>query len=363
MRIAALSDAMKYNEGLDLVISALEDEFEKVSIAAFKILRNRQENKVKQAILNFNPWLYLKCQYELKQHSKPIFCVAICDNGKKIISGGEDRQIIFYNIETEQVIYKIKENNAIVTIAISPDEKKIISRGGSNFSRRFSSVYNITNCFKIWNLHSGKLEDIIDEPSCSILSLAISSDSKTLAYGLSNNSIVITDFSEKIVEKQRIKHPKCLPNFLAINVDRNIVVSSGNTGEVRFWDIETGKRRQIFKEHSAEVNCVAISPDGQTLVSGSVDETVKIWNLDNKQAKYTLVGHSGGIYDVKISPDGQTLFSAGRDKTIKIWNLKTGELLNTLTGHSDWIYSLAISSDGSTLVSGSRDNTIRVWRV
>ncbi|VEP15326.1 hypothetical protein H1P_3260004 [Hyella patelloides LEGE 07179] len=60
VRIAALSDAIKYgDEGLDLVIEALQDKSDKVGIAAYKLLRDRKENKIKQAIINFNPYRFL----------------------------------------------------------------------------------------------------------------------------------------------------------------------------------------------------------------------------------------------------------------------------------------------------------------
>lgn len=352
-QLTALSEALDYQEeGLDVVIDIWQKRSGKLKWDAYRLLKQKTEPKVKKALQDYNPWLHLECQHELKQHSDSVRCVSICADGKRLVSSGEDRQIVFWNIKTEQVIYNIQETDTIFTVAIAPNEKTFVSRGGS---------YESPNCFKIWNLKTGILETTIDEYSYRVFSLAISSDSQTLVYGLEDNGIAITDYPRTITEKQRLKHPKCLPTSLAINVDKNILVSSGNAGEVRIWDLKTGKRKQILK-HGAGVNCVAISPDGKTIVSGCKGKIVVIWDVDNKTAKHILKDHSGWIYDVKISPDGQTLFSAGRDKTIKIWDIETGELLNTLTGHSDWIYSLAVSSDGNTLVSGSRDNTIRIWR-
>ncbi|GET39491.1 formylglycine-generating enzyme family protein [Microseira wollei] len=56
VRIAALKDALKYGEaGLDLMIEAWRDESMQVKLAAFSLLRDRNEEKVKQNLDKFLP--------------------------------------------------------------------------------------------------------------------------------------------------------------------------------------------------------------------------------------------------------------------------------------------------------------------
>jgi COMPASS component SWD3 len=56
-RIAALKDAPKYGEaGLDLVIQALQNESRQVESAAYRLLRERAEPRVKQILQEYNPW-------------------------------------------------------------------------------------------------------------------------------------------------------------------------------------------------------------------------------------------------------------------------------------------------------------------
>jgi HEAT repeat protein len=57
VRIAAVEDALNYGEeGLDLVIRALQDESQQVQRYAYKLLRNREEDRVKEALVNYQPW-------------------------------------------------------------------------------------------------------------------------------------------------------------------------------------------------------------------------------------------------------------------------------------------------------------------
>ena len=67
-RIAALSEALKYGEaGLDLAIEALQDNSLQVQRSAFLILRERLNNKVRQALLDYDPWQFFTTLDNWKQ--------------------------------------------------------------------------------------------------------------------------------------------------------------------------------------------------------------------------------------------------------------------------------------------------------
>jgi WD40 repeat protein len=79
-----------------------------------------------------------------------------------------------------------------------------------------------------------------------------------------------------------------------------------NPGELKLWDVATGKERATLKGHTIVVS-VAFSPDGKTLASGSQDETVKLWDVATGKERATLKGHTSGVMSVAYSPDGETL--------------------------------------------------------
>lgn len=57
VRIAALADALNYADaGLDLVIQALKDKSKQVQRSAYQLLRQRVEDKVRQALREYKPW-------------------------------------------------------------------------------------------------------------------------------------------------------------------------------------------------------------------------------------------------------------------------------------------------------------------
>lgn len=94
------------------------------------------------------------------------------------------------------------------------------------------------------------------------------------------------------------------------------------------------------------------------LASGGGD--IKLWNMHTGKLVRTFSGHTGFVLAIAFNPDGQTLASSSGD--VKLWNLQTGELINTFSEHSGDVNSITFSSDGKTLISGSKDETIQISR-
>lgn len=183
---------------------------------------------------------------------------------------------------------------------------------------------------KLWNVINGKNIDTFEGYRDPVNSVAFSSDGKTLASGEGD-----------------------------VYIDRFDVRSQG---EVKLWDVATGKTNKILKGHREAVLTVAFSPDGKTLASGSKDKTIKLWDVPSGNNTSTLEEHNEDVNSVAFSPDGKILVSGSKDKTIKLWDVASGKTTRTLTGHRFYVFSVAFNPDGKTLASGSSDE-INLWDV
>jgi COMPASS component SWD3 len=316
-RIVALSEALKYGEaGLELIIMTLQDESWKVEKTAYRLLKERTEPRVKQALKKYNYWNFLRCLRTFNEY-KDVYSVAISSDGQTIFTASyDDHGADFRDMR--------------------------LCLGSFNFSTGYSQ--ELFRCFE-YNVNSA----------------AISSDGQTLINGNYGN-IRIRHFPAEEVIRDIQGHSDHL-NSLAIGLDGNIIASSADSDKnIKIWQLETGELIKTLEGHIKQVTAVGISPDGQIIVSGSYDKTIKIWHLETGELIKTL-NIDFFATSIAVSPDGQTLVSGHKYGTIKIWCLKTGELLRTLEEHSDRVTSIAISLDGQTLVSGSWDGSIKVWRV
>jgi WD40 repeat protein len=120
-----------------------------------------------------------------------------------------------------------------------------------------------------------------------VYSLAFTADGKTLASG------------SEAVDK---KHGRSL------------------SGEVKLWDVASGKEIASLKAHVTEVRAVAFAPDGVTLASCG-DNTVKLWDVKARKVGATLHGHTQAIFAMALAPGGRTLASGSSDGTVKLWVL------------------------------------------
>jgi WD40 repeat protein len=137
-------------------------------------------------------------------------------------------------------------------------------------------------------------------------------------------------------------------------------------GEVKLWDLETGREIRTLRRGVGVFQVLAFSPDGRRLALAEGGPFTKsgevlVWDVPTGQDVFILRGLSSIVLDLAFSPDGRRLASGSHDRTIKLWDMDTGDEVLTLRGHTAGIRSLAFSPDGRRLASGGIDWTARIW--
>ncbi|MDF5733059.1 MAG: serine/threonine protein kinase [Rhizonema sp. PD38] len=239
-------------------------------------------------------------------------------------------------------------SNSMLSLAISSDSKTIVS--------------NSDNTIKLWSVATGQEISTLNGHTDRVNVLAISPDGATLVSGSDDKTVKLWNLATGQEIGSLEGHSNSV-HALAFSRDGAMLADGSDDNTIKVWNLTTGRLLYTLAGHSSWVRSVIFSPNSKTLISSSFDRTIKVWNLATGRPIFTLTGHSKPVPTVAISPNGKILASGSFDRTIKLWNMDTGQQIHTLVGHSNAVATVAISPDGKTLASGGFDKTIKLWNL
>ncbi len=161
-------------------------------------------------------------------------------------------------------------------------------------------------------------------------------------------------------ERLRIENNSSRIFSVAFSPIGNCIVSGGDDGTLRLWNLQGQQIGKSFEGHTGWVWSVACSPMGNCIVSGGDDGTLRLWNFQGQQIGKPFEGHTGLVRAVTFSARGDCIISGGEDGTLRLWNLHGRQLGRDCKGHSK-VFSAACSPAGDCIVSGGDDGVLRLW--
>jgi COMPASS component SWD3 len=367
VQVGALSEALNYGDtGLEIVIQALHNQSGQVRLSAYSILRSavggsaslsRTESSVKQALQDFNPYEFFQCVHTLQAYYQQVHSVAISPDGKTVVCGAGDNLYNsmnainapkVWNLETGQQKFELGLNHTtdINWVAISPDGRYLVSGGADK-------------TIMVWDVNTGKQLAKLNKHSTIIYALAVHPDGESFFSADANGCIKIWQWNWGQEIATLSGHSGSI-YALCISPDGKLLISGGADRTIRIWDLNSRQEIWNIKGHSHSIRSLAISPNGHYLVSGS-DQRIKIWDMQTRGELFSFYGHGDWVRSIVFSPNSKTFLTAG-DQNIKVWDLASGKKILSFRGHAEAIRSLALSVDGQILVSGGADNTVKVWR-
>jgi len=152
---------------------------------------------------------------------------------------------------------------------------------------------------------------------------------------------------------------------LAFSPDGRQVLSGGNGGATRLWDVETGQCLRTMPGPGKFVGPVAFGPDGRRIFSWNPDETIQIWDAETGKCLRTveLEGSPVRFRTKAFSPDRRLLLTGSEAGKLRLWELETGRCRRTLREKGGEIWSVAFTADGRRCLSGEKNDLIQLWEV
>jgi WD40 repeat protein/tRNA A-37 threonylcarbamoyl transferase component Bud32 len=317
-------------------------------------------------------WRYLRrlCRAEqltFRGHAGEVTAVAFSPDGSRVASTSWNEAKVWDAVTGKEILTLPGKVGWSKGVTFSRDGKRLATIG-------FQTV-------KVWDAVSGKELTSIRAHDYLVTGVAFSADGKRLATASGTPAgggrrvggevkVWDVDTGKELLRfvdlSQWANSVAFSPDgkYLAAGTGDLAVVAPSTPGEVRVWDAVTGKEVLTLTGHTFWVTAVAFSPDSKRLASCSADRTVRVWEVPTGREALTLRGHSGWVRGVAFTEKGDRLASAGDDQVVRVWDAATGREILTLRGHTQPVRGVAFSPDGWRLGSASGDTRageVRVW--
>ncbi|MGE3808782.1 MAG: WD40 repeat domain-containing serine/threonine protein kinase [Gemmataceae bacterium] len=298
---------------------------------------------------------------KFSEHQGWVRSVAVSPDGKRAVSGSDDRVPILWDLTTRKPIQVFQGHTAsVMSVAFAPTGRCILS--GS---------WDAT--VRLWDVETGKelrrYEGKFKEVKCVCFSpdgnhIVMASDDRVyLIATAGGEELLALEGHDDVVQS------------VAFSPEGLRAVSGSDDGTIRVWNLQDGTSLANIKAHNDTVTCVAFAPNGKWVLSGSSDNSARLWDFQTGKELRRFVGHSCWVNCVAFAPtalrvltgsggtivDGQ--FAHGADCTLRIWDLQTERELFRHSGHEASVTCAAFAPAGKIVLSGSLDKTVRMSHI
>ncbi len=302
-------------------------------------------------------------------------------DGKLIASGGESGKIRLWNSQGKQLAEFSGHNSPITRLSFSPDSQLIASASQDGQVQIWNLPGKLLSTF---STGITPLETILFNPDGQLIATA-GGEGKIYLYNLQGKLVTKLSEQEqlsapeKLSKQEKLLGHEGLVHDLSFSPDGKLLASASEDSSVIVWNLQNQAKINefnphldevynkfivnIFNDHIGAVYTVAFSPDGKWLVSGGQDGTVRRWQVIDNSTKSPLHVYQAQVNSVTYSPDGQTIISGDDRGTVQLWDNDSGESLATWTTEQATINSLSLNPQGNLLATTGKGETIKLWRL
>lgn len=155
-------------------------------------------------------------------------------------------------------------------------------------------------------------------------------------------------------EDERVMHAA------VITSDDRTLITGGEDGRIRFWDMETGKQLKVLSQRGGAIHWLALSGSGRVLASVSSEGILALRRMPGAELEHLISANKGPLYRVDLTNSGRTAVVAGRDTTLAFWSVANAALLEKTDDPNLWVRAVAYSPDNRYVAAGGTGKVVTV---
>jgi WD40 repeat protein len=150
--------------------------------------------------------------------------------------------------------------------------------------------------------------------------LAVSPNGAALASGADDRTVHVWPAPGEIAPEGALPGHRQETRALAFTRDGRVLVSAA-AGELKRWDMVTGKELPAVPSPPADAVPLALSAGAALLATGGEDGVVRVWETATGREVAAFDWGFGPVYAAAFAPDGMTAAAAGRDFRVVVWDV------------------------------------------
>jgi WD40 repeat protein len=273
-----------------------------------------------------------------------VWALAFSPDGKQLVTAGSNKVVRLWDVDTGKEVHQMRGHKATIkSVAFTPYNNSIIS--GSD-----------DHTVRLWRVSDGSQVSAYEGHTWGVNAVAISPDKIKVSL-----ASVSTDRTLRVWDG---KHPGAMPAPSALQavayLDRDTLITGGDDGIIRVWDIPTAKQTREWKGHPTTITHLAVSADGKTLVTAGADKLLRVWDVVQGSELRSIQRHLGDCDTLALSADGKFVAAGGFNSTIQRWEVANGNALPAPPAVPGAASAMACSADGKLSATGFTTNQVQV---
>jgi DNA repair exonuclease SbcCD ATPase subunit len=221
--------------------------------------------------------------------------------------GGKLGHAIVWDVKTGKRIVEVgKEFDQVMCADISPDHKMVV-------------IGSPSKKVKVYDTATGEELYVISKHTEWVMGTAFSPDGVLLATSDRNGNVMVWEAASG-GEFYILGQHKATCTDLAWRGDSNILASCSMDGTINIWEMNEGKLVKSWAAHSGGVQSVSFTPEGN-LVSVGNDGLVRLWDI-NGNKKSEAVSQGDIVTKVVALHDSKSCVSANWRGEVKMLSLE-----------------------------------------
>ena len=286
-------------------------------------------------------------------HAAPPTVVRHYGDGKRLLSGGQDRAFRCFSTIQDAQSRELSQNHT---------------------QRRAKRLKVAEQELKLARIVSLDACDVRERDWSNVIS-AHEGDSNAYVWRLQRYAL-----GEHVLSpppKELLNEPSAAP-VTAVCLSRcgNFGFVGSSSGRLDRYNMQSGIHRGAYcrkygpvasgtsiHAHDGAILGLASDSCNRYVVSAGLDKTLRVWDFSGKRKLRGEIPTGSSVSKFAHHPSTALVAAACDDLVIRIYDVEALRLVRRFKGHTDRVTDMQLSEDCRWLLSAGMDNTLRIWDV